>query len=193
MTNTIDPSDPPANKGGKLKLLIGAFVLLGAGAGAAYGASSMGYLGGTAVDSGPDLPQLVRKGHEDPYAVAAEGEGDDIANIDGEGGSEFRTSYYAFEETFTSNLRQSPALVQVSLAASTRYDGRVLMWLSKHDLALRSAILTVLADTPEDQVYSVEGKAKLQRRLTKTINGVLTEREGFGGVDNVYFLGFLVQ
>lgn len=192
MTKTTEPDEPPAKKGGKLKLAIGATVLLAAGAGGAYGANSMGYLGG-AADTGPDHPQLVRKGHEDPYAVAAEGDAKDIPEVDGEGGSEYRTSYYAFEDTFTSNLRQSPALVQVSLAASTRHDGRVLMWLAKHDLALRSAILTVLADTPEEQVYSVEGKARLQARLTKTINDVLTEREGFGGVDDVYFLGFLVQ
>ncbi len=121
------------------------------------------------------------------------GEKDAPEEVDGEGGSDYRTSYYAFEDTFTSNLRDSPALVQVSMAASTNYDGRVLIWLDKHDLALRSEMLTVLADTPEDQVYSVEGKAKLRKRLTAAINAVLTEREGFGGVDSVYFRGFLVQ
>lgn len=193
MANTDPGGNQPAKKGKKLKILLLGLLLLGAGAGAAYAANTMGYLGVGTVHKGADTPQLVRKGHDDPYALDAEGgEGAD-APMDGEGGSKYRTSYYSFEETFTSNLKDSPALIQVSLAASTRYDGRVLMWLKKHDLALRSAMLIELANTPESQVYSVEGKAQLQQRLTRAINRVLTEREGFGGVDSVYFRGFLVQ
>lgn len=193
MANPIPSEIEPKKKGSKLKILLAATVLLGAGAGAAFGASSMGYLGGAEAEKKPDLPQLVRKGHEDPYAVGIKGEEGGAEPMDGEGGSEYRTTYYSFEETFTSNLKDSPALIQVSLAASTRYDGRVLIWLKKHDLALRSAVLIELANTPEEQVYSVEGKTKLQKQLTATINRVLTEREGFGGVDAIYFRGFLVQ
>jgi flagellar FliL protein len=54
-------------------------------------------------------------------------------------------------------------------------------------------MLEVLADTPEEDIQSVEGKGRLQQRLTATINKVLTEAEGFGGVDAVYFRSFLVQ
>ncbi len=193
MSKPVPSEIEPRKKGNKLKILLAVVVLLGAGAGAAFGASSMGLLGGAEAEKGPDLPQLVRKGHEDPYAVGIKGEEGGAEPMDGEGGSEYRTTYYSFEETFTSNLKDSPALIQVSLAASTRYDGRVLIWLKKHDLALRSAVLIELANTPEEQVYSVEGKAKLQKQLTATINRVLTEREGFGGVDAIYFRGFLVQ
>jgi flagellar FliL protein len=193
MSKPVPSEIEPRKKGNKLKILLAVVVLLGAGAGAAFGASSMGLLGGAEAEKGPDLPQLVRKGHEDPYAVGIKGEEGAAEPMDGEGGSEYRTTYYSFEETFTSNLKDSPALIQVSLAASTRYDGRVLIWLKKHDLALRSAVLIELANTPEEQVYSVEGKAKLQKQLTATINRVLTEREGFGGVDAIYFRGFLVQ
>jgi flagellar FliL protein len=193
MSTPVPSEIEPRKKGNKLKILFAVVVLLGAGAGAAFGASSMGLLGGAEAEKGPDLPQLVRKGHEDPYAVGIKGEEGGAEPMDGEGGSEYRTTYYSFEETFTSNLKDSPALIQVSLAASTRYDGRVLIWLKKHDLALRSAVLIELANTPEEQVYSVEGKAKLQKQLTATINRVLTEREGFGGVDAIYFRGFLVQ
>jgi flagellar FliL protein len=51
----------------------------------------------------------------------------------------------------------------------------------------------VLADTPEEDVQSIEGKEKLQKRLTAAINKVLVQEEGFGGVDDVYFKSFLVQ
>jgi flagellar FliL protein len=113
--------------------------------------------------------------------------------VQGDGGSKYRTAYYTFDEDFSSNLKDSDALFQVSLAASTRRDGRVLMWLDEHKLAIRSKILVVLADTPEDEVYSPDGKALLQKRLTKAVNDVLIQQEGFGGVDNIYFKTFIVQ
>jgi flagellar FliL protein len=67
------------------------------------------------------------------------------------------------------------------------------MWMKKHELAIRSAMLAVLAETPEEDAYSVAGKERLQKRLTASINTVLTDTEGFGGVDAVYFRSFLVQ
>ena len=67
------------------------------------------------------------------------------------------------------------------------------MWMKKHELAIRSALLIAIADTPEEDVISPEGKGRLQKRLTAAINKVLTETEGFGGVDNVYFKTFIVQ
>lgn len=188
-----DGEDKP--KSGKMKLLIGAVVLLGLGAGGAYGAVQMGLLGPAAgEEAGPDVPQLVEKGEVDPYAS---GEGEEAAAessaVRGEGGSEYRTVYYSFEEPFTSNLKDSSGLMQVSIAASTRYDGRVIQWLGLHELAIRSAILVELANTPEEDAFTVEGKERLQRRLTVAMNEVLEENEGFGGVDAVHFRSFLVQ
>jgi flagellar FliL protein len=183
-------------KSGKMKLVIGAAALLATGAGGAYGAVASGLLGTHAEQgSEPDVPRLVAKGAEDPYAPASggEGEGEGTGPVYGEGGSEYRTLYYSFEEGFTSNLADSAGLVQVSLAASTRHDGRVIQWLGMHDLAIRSAILVELANTAEDDVYSVEGKQRLAERLKAAINHVLEQEEGFGGVDGVYFRTFLVQ
>ena len=109
------------------------------------------------------------------------------------GGSPYRVAYYNFADEFTSNLKGSDGLVQLSLAASTRRDGRVLQWLKKHERAIRSAVLVVLADTPEADVSSPDGKVHLQKRLTDAINHVLITNEGFGGIDAVYFKSFLVQ
>lgn len=182
-------------KSGKMKLIIGAVVLIGLGAGGAYGAVQMGMLGHPASEvEAENVPLLVAKGDADPYAGAGAAGSEDVAGVVyGEGGSEYRTAYYSFEEGFTSNLKDSPGLVQVSLAASTRHDGRVIQWLTLHELAIRSAILVELADTPEDDVYTQEGKERLQTRLTAAVNHVLEEREGFGGVDEVHFVTFLVQ
>lgn len=179
-------------KRGGPRLILGALLLLGVGAGGTYGAVASGLLGGHQGVAETNEPKLIRKGETDPYAPPS-GNKNDTDVTEGEGGSEYRTSYYQFEDSFTSNLAGSPALVQVTLAASTRRDGRVLQWLGKHQSALRSAILVELAETSEAAATSVDGKAALQKRLTAAINRVLTETEGFGGVDQVHFQGYLVQ
>jgi flagellar protein FliL len=187
---------PRKGKGLIVKLLAG-IVLVGAGGGGTYALVQSGMVGGHAAGKGKpekNEPKLIRKGEEDPYAAPVEGgEGEAPPEIDGEGGSEYRTSYYNFADDFTSNLKNSDALVQFSLACSTRRDGRVLIWLKKHELAIRSAVLVVLADTPEDEVILPAGKQRLQQRITATINQVLNKTEGFGGIDAVYFKTFLVQ
>ena len=184
-----------SGKGGMLKIALGAVLLLGVGAGGAYGAFAMGLIGGGAhAEKEIDQPKLVLKTDTDPYAPAGDGKDKDAAApVYGEGGSKYRTAYYSFEEAFTSNLADSPGLVQVEIAVSTRRDGRVLQWVKTHELAIRSAIIAQLAATTEAEAYDVEGKKKLAGRLTKAVNQVLEENEGFGGIDAVHFRGFLVQ
>ena len=194
-----DKEDKPKKKkkGGMLMKLLIPVVLIGISGGGVYGLVVAGVIGGGHGKEAKEdnNPKLVRKGEEDPYAPKKEGEkeGEGAAEVEGEGGSQYKTSYFTFSDEFTSNLKNSDALVQVSVACSTRRDGRVLMWLKKHELAIRSAMLNVLADTPEEDIGSLAGKEKLQKRLTQAINQVLTKEEGFGGVDQVYFKSFLVQ
>jgi flagellar FliL protein len=192
-----DKEDKPAKKKSPMMLvIIVAVVMLALGGGGAFAMVKMGVIGGGAAKVKEELgPKLVRKGEVDPYAPKAEGgkEGEGAAEVEGEGGSPYKTSYYNFSEDFTSNLKGSTALIQVSLACSTHRDGRVLMWLKKHELAVRSAMLSVLADTTDTDVQTIEGKDKLTKRLTAAINQVLVKEEGFGGVDDVYFKSFLVQ
>jgi flagellar FliL protein len=181
-------------KRGIVKIALGAVLLLGTGAGGAYGAFAMGVFGDPAAPHEPDIPKLIKKGDTDPYPPpGADKAKDGAAPVYGEGGSKYRTAYYSFAEGFTSNLADSPGLVQVELAVSTRRDGRVLQWVQNHELAIRSAILAQLAATTEAEVYDVEGKRRLGVRLTRAVNAVLEENEGFGGIDAVHFRGFIVQ
>ena len=193
---TIEGQAPLAKKKSKGRLVKAAVLLamLGAGGGGAYAYVSGGLAEKGSGARNANVPQLVLKGEEDPYAPpAAEGEGAEAADVMGEGGSKYRTAYFLFTEEFTSNLKNSAGLIQVSVAAATHHDGRVLMWLKKHELALRSRVLVELADTPEEEVLTPEGKEDLQKRLAKGMNEVLTEAEGFGGVDAVYFRSLLIQ
>jgi flagellar FliL protein len=175
------------------KMLLMGVLLTAAGGGTVFGLMAAGILGDHPAKAEEAGPQLVLKGEEDSFAPPVKAGKDTVALVHGEGGSKYRTAYHSFAEEFTSNLRDTDALVQVSLAASTRRDGRVLMWLNEHELAIRSRILVALADTPEEDIYSPNGKQRLQKRLTKAVNDVLIEQEGFGGVDDVHFRTFIVQ
>ena len=185
---------PKKKKGGFMKLLLIGLVLIGAGGGGTYAAFATGMIGGGGSEEKEDKgPQYVLKGEEDPYAVKGEKDEKGGKSVYGKGGSKYRTAYYEFQEEFTSNLAGGANLIQVSLAASTHKDGRVLMWLHDHELSIRSRILVELASTDIDVISSPEGKMQLQKRLTKAINDELVAHEGFGGVDNVYFRSLIVQ
>ena len=195
MSNKEKAEKPPKSGGGKgmVMMLVVCLLMLGIGGGGAFALFHFGVIGGAKVKE-DNSPKLIRKGDEDPYAPKAEtGKDGAVQEVDGEGGNPYRTTYYNFSDEFTSNLKNSQALIQVSIACSTHRDGRVVMWLKKHELAIRSSMLEVLADTPEEDINTIEGKDRLQKRLTAAINKVLVEAEGFGGVDAVYFKNFLVQ
>ena len=190
-----DTEKKPKKGKGLLVKALGGLALLGVGGGGVFAAVQTGMIGSHAEAKEDNNPKLIRKGEEDPYAPKAGGgeEGGGGEAVYGEGGSEYRTAYYTYEGDFTANLKGSDSLIQVSLAASTRRDGRVLMWQKEHELAIRSALLAVLADTTEDQASTIDGKARLQKRLTAAINKVLIDEEGFGGIDDVFFRSFIVQ
>lgn len=198
MSDKKDKEAKPARKGGGMMIkIVGAIALLGVGAGGVFGLVFTGVIGGggkVAVKE-DNHPKLIRKGETDPFAppVKDGDAGAEPKGSEGEGGSEYHTLYFIFSDDFTSNLKGTEALVQVSVACSTHRDYRVVLWLKKHELALRSQLLAVLADTAETDIQTPQGKDALQRRMTQAINKVLTDEEGFGGVDAVYFKNFIVQ
>lgn len=191
-TAAVPASDqaPPKKKKGKKRLIMLLLILVLLGGGIGAGLFFTGMIGGAAKPEAPhkDLPQLLPKGSK-PKAAEGEGEGHGSS---GEA-PKYESSYFQMEKEFTSNLKDSVHLIQVGLAVSTPYDEKVIEHLKAHELAVRSAVLMTLADTDEEQVFTSDGKKDLQRRLVKAINDVLKEKEGFGGVGNVYFTNFIVQ
>ncbi|MGU3389506.1 flagellar basal body-associated FliL family protein [Sphingomonas sp. M1A8_2b] len=206
MSDKKDTADAAPKKKGKMKtILIGGvalIVLVGGGVGAGVYASSAGLLGGShaAVDDGK--PKLVPKSEQKhPTEGEGGGHGSDEAAPEnhgmkppaGEGGDKYASTYYPMEKEFTSNLQDSVHFVQVGIAVATPYDDTVITNLKTNDIAVRSAVLMALGDTTEEQVMSSEGKRQLQVRLAKAINDTLKQKEGFGGIGNVYFTSFVVQ
>ena len=211
MSDKESPEEKPAKKKGKLGKIIvmavGVIVLLGGGVGAGLYASSSGLIGGghgkesEHEEVKKDLPKLVPKSEE--VKAGAEGGGEGGGHGGGgeggrptpemEGGDRYASSYYAMEKEFTSNLADSTHFIQVGVAISTSYDHKVLDNLKTHEIAIRSAILLALGETTEDQVFTAEGKKQLSLRIKKAINDTLEQKEGFGGIGNVYFTQFVVQ
>lgn len=202
MSDEKETAAAPKKKGGAMKWILlgtGAVLLIGGGVGGGLYASSAGLFGGAKAEDAAqsDTPRLVPKSEE----VRAKAEGEDsedgagkgMKTPEGGGGDKYASTYYQLEKEFTSNLRESVHFIQVGLAVSTPYDNRVIENLKTHEMAVRSAVLLALGETAEDEVFTADGKRKLQKRLTVAINGVLKEKEGFGGIGNVYFTNFIVQ
>jgi len=83
--------------------------------------------------------------------------------------------------------------VQAGLSVSTYYDDKVFANVKRHMVPIRSAILMVLAVQDGVLLSTPEGKTRLQKELTEAINKVLRDKEGFGGIDNVYFSNLVIQ
>lgn len=197
-------------KGGKSKnllLIVGLVALLGGG-GAAGGFYAAGMLGGheKGPHEDPNRPQLVLKG-ENPeeiansWAAKAKASGESYNPGTGKGidlpapgdPSRYEATYFQIEAPFTSNMKDSDAFAQMSFAVSTYYDHRVIQAMQTHQMAIRSAILMLLADQDEITLATPQGKEQLQGRVKKIINDVLKQKTGFGGIDNVYFTNFVIQ
>lgn len=192
-----DVPDAPKKKGkGKLILILAAVLLAGGG-----GAGGWFWFGRASAAQTADAgPRLVPKSEQKQAGAQGEGHGGEgaaatggQATPHGEGGDRYASNYFALDKDFTSNLRESVHFVQVGVAVSTPYDETVIDHLRTNEIAVRSAILMTLGDTTEEQVFSSDGKKQLQERLAAAINATLKEKEGFGGISNVYFTNFVVQ
>jgi flagellar FliL protein len=198
MSDLVEDTTAPKKKKGKGKLIM--FTLLGlilVGGGTAGGLYAAGV--GPFAHPGETIaalagPRLVPKSEQKRIGLGTgEGSGAGASKPGATGGEKYASNYYAMEKEFTSNLQDSVHFVQVGIAVSSPYDDTVIENIKTNEIAVRSAILMTLSDTSEEQVFSTDGKKQLQARLTQAINAVLKEKEGFGGVGNVYFTNFIVQ
>lgn len=193
-------------KGGKMKKMlilgIGAAVLIGAGTGAGI------YLGGglSSHEAKPEdhYPKLVVRSVGEAEAPAEGGEGggeaplkvgtvsvpNDRFKVDPR---KYEITYYPITDAFTTNLSDGSGFLQVGISLSTYYDGKVITNIKNQSVPIRSAVLMVLAEQDPALLSTSQGKQQLQRQLTAAINDVLRDKEGFGGVDNVYFTSLVIQ
>ena len=191
-------------KKGKMKKLLAiglsAAVLIGAGAGA-------GVYFGVGMAAHPPKPEdyypklVVRsadgktsaptdKNSEAPPKVGTVSVPNDRFKIDPR---KYEITYYPVEQAFTTNLADGSGFLQIGISLSTYYDGKVIANIRRQEVPIRSAVLMVLAEQDPALLSTSHGKQQLQRQLTGAINGVLRDKEGFGGIYNVYFTSMVIQ
>jgi len=192
MSDDTGAAPPPKKGGGMKKLLlfvVAPLVLVGGGVGGGlFAAGKMG-AGKEAKHEDPNRPKLVLKGageHEAPEAH----EGAEPAEPNP---AVYKSTYYPIEQPFTSNLRDTDGFLQVGIGVSTFYDSKVIDHLKESEMPVRSAVLETLAQQDAAFINTPQGKVALRKALKVAINNVLVRREGFGGVDDVYFTSFIIQ
>lgn len=208
MSDDKDIGAAPKKKGGKGKLLIfglAGLLLVGGGVGAGFYASGMVGGGEEKVKEDPHRPKLVLRSEEKEEA-SAEGEGggekgpprrtgtvavkSDSVKVDPH---KYAIAYFPLDAAITANLADGGGFAQLSISLATYYDSRVTDNVTRQMVPIRSAILMAMSDQQAAVIATPQGKQMLQRDLTRVINGVLREKEGFGGIDNVYFNTLVVQ
>lgn len=197
------PAEKP-KKRSKLKMIlfggVGALVLIGGGiAGGVFASNSLSPSG---PHEDPNRPKLVVRS-EDGEASAPEGGGskepapkigtvsvvNDTVRVDPR---KFEVTYVPLDQPFTANLANG-GIIQVGLSFATYYDHHVVENIKRQTVPIRSAALMVLAEQDPAYLSTSEGKKALQKQLTAAANKVLRDKEGFGGIDNVYFTSLVIQ
>ena len=203
-TEKDNPEKDGPKSGGKKKLLLmagGALLLAGGSAGAAIYAT--GGLAPKAAKDDPNRPKLVLRS-EEPAEPTTEGEGDkdavlkegtvsvpnDRIKVDP---AKYEITYFPVEQPFTANLADGSGFIQIGISLATYYDGKVITNIKRQDVPIRSAVLMTLSEQDPAVLSTAQGKQMLQRELTRAINTVLRQKEGFGGIDNVYFNSLVIQ
>lgn len=207
-----DDAKPKKKKGGGLKMiLLVAIAMVVGGAGAAGGLYAAGFFSPKAEGpkEDPNKPVLVLAGESaEDVAKAHGGEGHGGGGGHVAGGhapgkgmdlptpanpTAYQATYFQLQAPFTSNMSDSDAFAQISVAVSTYYDLRVIDAIKTHEMAIRSQVLMMLAEQPEEMLATPKGKQALQLKIKAIINDVLKQKTGYGGVDNVYFTNFVIQ
>jgi flagellar protein FliL len=105
----------------------------------------------------------------------------------------FEQSYLQMEGDLVANVAGTKKIMSVNVALMTDYDERVFQNVKKHELALKAIILDVLRKVTEPEMQSPTFREDLAERVREEMNKLLTKHEDFGGLEAVYFTGFIVQ
>lgn len=191
----------PKKKGKVKKLLligVAAIALIGAGAGAgiyfgalsAHEAKPEDHYPKLVVRSKDGAEPVAEDDKEAPLKVGTVSVPNDRFKVDPR---KYEVTYYPMAESFTTNLADGSGFLQIGISLSTFYDGKVINNIKRQAVPIRSVVLMVLAEQDPALLSTSQGKQRLQRQLTAAINDVLREKEGFGGIDNVYFTSLVIQ
>lgn len=97
------------------------------------------------------------------------------------------------ERDFTLNVPNSRRFVQFKVAYKTYYGDTIVERVTKHQIAIEAAIIATAGQFGEEELTSVDGRARVAASLRDAMNDVLIRNEDFGGIDEVMFTHFVFQ
>lgn len=102
--------------------------------------------------------------------------------------------YIALEPNFVVNLQneRSMRFLMVEVQLMTRKDS-VITAIEEFEPRLRHELIMLFSKQTRDAVSSAESRDALIAETLATVNEVLTEERGKGGVEAVYFTKFVMQ
>jgi len=138
----------------------------------------------------------AEKGHDGKDdKKAAEDNSPKKKPIPAEKETRFEKSYMELDDKkpLVANVSGSRKVMQASLSLMTHYDDRVFQNVEKHRTALRSAALDVLRQVTEADLARPDFRTEILAKLRDRINQELERLEGFGGIEEVFFVEFVFQ
>ena len=104
-----------------------------------------------------------------------------------------KLSYFQFQLSFSANLKNDKNIMNMEIALST-FEGEFYMArLKHHEPALRRVILDNIAETPENEARTKEGKEKLSEKLLLEINLKLEMLSEDPAIEGVHFTAFAIR
>ncbi|MBI5041001.1 MAG: flagellar basal body-associated FliL family protein [Gammaproteobacteria bacterium] len=91
---------------------------------------------------------------------------------------------------FDSNA--SVRFMQITMQVAS-HDPAVIEKVKEHTPAIRNGLLMLYSSQDPTVLSTRQGKEALLKQSLEEVNRVLTEQSGEGGVENVYFTGFVMQ
>jgi len=184
--------EAPSSSGGLIKIILMVLVVLLVGVGSALGALFFtGFFDEKEADAAEEaIAELEAEIEEtdaiqEPEKVAKETEVEE----------KFKPTYYTFDQPFVANVAGSRKVMQITIAVMTYYDERVVTAIGDHKFAIQSAVLDRVRMVTENELREKNFRTELQEELTVIMNAVLEKFEEFkfAGIEEVYFIGFVVQ
>jgi flagellar FliL protein len=184
------------SKGGLIKIILMVLVVLLIAVGSALGALFFtGFFDEKEADAAEEaIAELEAEIEETDAVQIPEKVSKETAEEE-----KFKPTYYTFDKAFVANVAGSRKVMQITVAVMTYYDERVLTAIEDHKFAIQSAVLDRLRMVTEAELreedFRRDLRRDLQEDLTIIMNEVLEKFEEFkfAGIEEVYFIGFVVQ
>ncbi|MCF6234854.1 MAG: flagellar basal body-associated FliL family protein [Gammaproteobacteria bacterium] len=102
--------------------------------------------------------------------------------------------YFKLEPAFVSNitLKKRSRFIQIAIEVVST-DPEAIENLKIHSPVIRNNLGILFSGIGDEEVNTREGKERLRSQVLKEIQGILKDKSGMEGIDDVFFTGFVVQ